>query len=355
MAALMSPGEIVSASFSRAQEMANDALYAYERNAQLAGVAAGATIDVDPPKLEPIEVPEEFKAMPDIAEVDIPRKADGADIETFEELSDKTIDKLTTLFKNYIVEFFPNECDSLKKAQQWVCDTLTKGGTGIHPDVEDQIWQRDRARVLQDVKRAGDEVIATFAARGFPLPPGAAAHQLALVQQDGQNKISQASRDVAIKQAEIEIENVRFAVERAIALYQTAMSAAMEYVKALAIGPQLAAQVLPSITDSQSRLISAASDYYRAQLQAREILLSYEKARADVSLRGVELQVGLNDKAIQRKVDALLSISKDVSQQVSSLLNALHVSTSTSASASNSVGYSYGGDVSGEAPVKTTT
>ena len=55
MPEIMTPAEIVSKSFSRAQEMANDALYAYERNAQLAGVAAGATIAVEPPKLDPIE------------------------------------------------------------------------------------------------------------------------------------------------------------------------------------------------------------------------------------------------------------------------------------------------------------
>ena len=45
----MSPGEIVSASFSRAQGMTNDALYAYQRNAEMVEVAAGAAIDVNPP------------------------------------------------------------------------------------------------------------------------------------------------------------------------------------------------------------------------------------------------------------------------------------------------------------------
>ena len=86
---------------------------------------------------------------------------------------------------------------------------MLAGEVGIPSPVEDQIWQRDRSRVLADVNRTRDEVMSTFAARGFPLPPGAAAHAVRLAQADANDKIAMQSRDVAIKHVDILIENSR--------------------------------------------------------------------------------------------------------------------------------------------------
>lgn len=286
--------------------------------------------------------------LPEMPKVDIPREAESASVRKFDEFAEKTINRLAELFSGYLSRYFPNDCAYLKHAQLKLCEMLTQGGTGINPVVEDQIWQRDRARVLNEVNRAGREVLATFAARGFPVPPGAALHQMNMIQQDAQNKIAQASRDVAIKQLEIEVENVRFAVDKAISLYQVAIAAAMDYIKALAIGPQLAAQVVPSVTDSQSRLIGAASDYYRAQLQALEIVQRHKVADAEIEARGNEKSADLEMQRIGNRLQAMMEYAKSVATQASAALNALHASAGVSASGGTSVSYTYGGEVSSD-------
>lgn len=103
--------------------------------------------------------------------VNIPTNATGVDGALYSSTYSQIINDLTGKFAGFFVEYFPNECDYLEKAQTQLCDILS-GGTGIPAHVENQIWQRDRSRVLEDVARARDDVLATFASRGFPLPPG---------------------------------------------------------------------------------------------------------------------------------------------------------------------------------------
>lgn len=112
------------------------------------------------------------------------------------------------------------------KAQRKIYEMLTTGGSGINPLVEDQIWQRDRQRILNDAMRAEEENMAVWAARRYPMPPGAAMYQSLQIRRDAADKIAESSRTLSIKQMEIEIENVKFAIEASIKLYAAAMSAA---------------------------------------------------------------------------------------------------------------------------------
>ena len=343
---MATPAEVVESVHSRAWEKAQGLSSSASSAFSTAFEVGSATPSMAPAKVE-------FDVEVEEPEVTIPKDAEGASVAKMTELSNEVIDKLSGLFRDYLVEYFPNECGYLEKAQAWICETLTNGGTGLAPHVEDQIWQRDRARVLQEVERAGREVLATFASRGFPLPPGAAAHQIAMIQQDAQAKIAQASRDVAIKQAEIEVENVRFAVERAIGLYGTAIGAAGDYIKALSVGPTSAMQIVPSITDSQSRLISAAGDYYRARIAVKELELRSRLPNAEFE-QAAKVQNGdWNMQMLKNRLDAAIAAAQSLSTQAAAALNGLHASASVSASASNSVGYSYGGDVSGDVAPKT--
>ena len=240
-------------------------------------------------------------SFPSAPNVYIPYAAEAASVESLETFSDAIIDKLVPLFTGFMSKYFPDDCDYLMKAQGWVCDALTNGGTGLNAAVEDQIWQRDRSRVLAEVRRARDEVLTTFAGRGFPIPPGAALHLMRQSQVEAQNKIAQASRDVAIKQAELEIENVRFAVDKSIDLYVKALAAAADYMKALAVAPTSAMQVIPSVTDSQSKLISAASDYYRARLSASELLVNVASTNVENQLKA---SVSEQENATRRAIAA---------------------------------------------------
>ncbi len=338
------PYNLIPQVFNAAWERAQYAASVSESNFDAALTSGGAG-----PSMAPATV--DFSATVDEPNVFIPTNAEGASIAKMTELSDVVIDKLAGLFAGYMRDYFPNECGYLQEAQAWICRTITEGGTGIAPHIEDQIWQRDRARVLADTNRASQELIATFAARRFPLPPGALVHQIHLAHQDGLEKIAQASRDVAIKQADIEVDNVRFAVDKAVTLYGTAVSAASDYVKALSIGPSQAMQIVPSITDSQSRLIGAASEYYRARIAVKELELKAKLPNAEYEQSARAKNGDWLMQMIRNKVDAAIAAAQAMSTQAAAALNGLHASTSLGAS--QSIGYSYQGDVNADVPPAT--
>lgn len=341
-----SPAEVVAKvyeySWQRASELSEETTEAFSK-----AIAEGSNAAT----MTPASLVSSFNVVE--PNVFIPTNAEGASLAKFNELSDAVIDKLVGLFRGYMSEYFPNECGYLTKAQQWICDTLTNGGTGIRPNVEDQIFQRERARTLQEAQRATDETLATFAARGYPLPPGAAAHAVRMVQQGAQAAAAQASRDIAIKQMDIEIENTRFAVDKAIALYSAAVGAAGDYIKAMSIGPQSGMQLIPSITDSQSRLISAASEYYRARIAVRELELKTKLPNAEFDQASRVKNGDWNMQMVANKLQAAIEAARSLSTQAAAALNGLHAQAGISGQGSTSVSYSYGGDVTTEVPPKT--
>lgn len=257
--------------------------------------------------------------------MNIPRTATGVDGALYGTTYDQIIHDLSDSFARFFVDYFPNECDYLEKAQAQLCEILN-GGTGIPAHVEDQIWQRDRARVLNEVQRATDETLATFAARGFAVPPGAATHAIYLNQVESQNKIAQQSRDVAIKHVEILMENIRFAIQNALDYRIKAIQAAGDYIKTLAVGPEIAVRLATSAANAQAQLISAASSYYRNRIAVEELKLDVHKFNA-----GTKNEIGMTElrefsNRLKARADVLASAAQAAGNQAASALNAVHAS-----------------------------
>lgn len=294
----------------------------------------------------PSVTPARFQFNPNVVEplVNIPQQAEGASVAKFYEMSTAVINQLAGLFEGYITKYLPDESDYLGAAQRKLYEMLTDGGSGINPLVEDQIWQRDRQRILNDAMRAEEENMAVWAARRYPMPPGAAMYQALQIRRDAADKIAESSRALSIKQMEIEIENVKFAIEASIKLYAAAMSAASDYIKAMAIGPQSGMQLIPSITDSQAKLIGAANEYYRSRISVEELKLKASMPAAEWDQQARLKNAELVMQEIKAKVDAAVSAAQSLGTQAASALNSLHASASVSGSGSNSVSYSYSND-----------
>lgn len=274
----------------------------------------------------------------------IPRIAEAASIENFQHWWTGAIDTLADQFANFIDQYFPNECGYLQAAQRWICNTIENGGTGINPIVEQQIWARDRSRLLADARSQEAELIDGFAARRYPIPPGAAVGAVIKLRAEAAGKIAQASRDVAIKQAELEVENVKFAVDKAIGLYSAAMGAAGDYIKSLVSSSGNMSQLLPSVTDSQSRLIGAAADYYRARIQVEDLRLKASMPNGEWRQQANVKNVDNEMQAMRNRVDAAIEAAKAMAQQASAALNAMHASASMSDSVGTSHSWSYEGN-----------
>lgn len=258
--------------------------------------------------------------------VNIPKNATGVDSALYNSTQNKIIQDLSDKFTGFFATYFPNECNALAEAQRWMCDVLTEGGTGIKPHVEDQIWQRERARTLSEVRRASEEVLSTFAARGFPLPPGAANHAMQQAQQEAQDKIAASSRDRAIKQAEMEIENIKFVVQQALDYRVKGIAAAAEYMKTLALGPDIAMKLATSAADAQAKLISSAASYYSARNTIAQIEADLHKTAGSLVIDAGRIRATSAQTELTTESTTIASLAQAMGSQAAAALNAVHAS-----------------------------
>lgn len=238
---------------------------------------------------------------------------------------------LTDSYANYLATYYPGSA-YLSAAEAWINNVLTNGGTGINPVVEQQIWQRDRARILQDSGRTEEELMTTWAGRGYPLPPGALANSVQRVRQAADSAIAESSRAKAIRAFEIEIEQSRFAVGQALALRQQAVTSAGEYMRALVLGPQVGAQLATSLAETQAGFARVTTEYYRSLIAASEIPLRVATANADLQMRTKELAGRLDNDLIGKRVDAAMAAAQLYSTQSAAAFNALNAGASIGSS-----------------------
>lgn len=348
MATTYTPAELVAMAWDRGEALSNSLSTQSVGFLNQALGVAGSAARMNPAALS-------FSAAVAEPDVIIPKLAEGASMELFDSWWNGITDQLTERFSWFISTYFPNECDYLGKAQGWICKALTSGGTGIAPRVEEQIWERDRSRILRDAARAEEEAMTSFAARGFPLPPGALAGMVQRIRNDAQDRVAQSSRERAIQAAQLEVENVRFAVQQAVGLYTSAVGAARDFISALASTSGVSAQLIPSVTDSQSRLISAASSYYQARIAVKELELKASTTGAEFNQQANTANQAAQMQVQRAMVDSALEAAKMLATQAAAALNAFHISVGTDARVATTVGYNYGGDVSTDVPPKTGT
>lgn len=240
---------------------------------------------------------------------------------------------LTDKFAAYMLAYFPPS-NYLEYAQEWIRNVFAVGGTGFAPGVEDQIWQRERARLMKDSGRAQEEATALWATKGYPLPPGAANAAVLRVQEDLLGQIADSSRGQAIKAAEIEIENLRFAVTSAIDLRVKGLNAAADYIRTMALAPTVGAQVTAAAASAQADLSRALTQMYSATVTATELPVRLRITDAELRERAEEANLRASSEAQHDRVSAALGASTALGHIAAAAVNGLHAQTGINANES---------------------
>lgn len=170
-------------------------------------------------------------------------------------------------------------------------DRISNGGTGLTPAVEQALWDRARSREMNSALANEQEILRSSEALGFHLPAGTTAMQLRQAQQATNDKVSELSRDIAVKQAELEQENLKQAIAEGVQLesklvdysfqleqltFESARvaasnaieiyNAAVGYYRSLLEGYQAYAAGYRTVVEGQMALV----DIYKAQLTAEQ-------------------------------------------------------------------------------------
>lgn len=256
--------------------------------------------------------------------VDIPTNATGVNSALYNSTYDQIMTDLSGRFAGFLTTFFPANAALMAGVEAWLENSIINGGSGINATVENQIWQRDRDRIVRASLASADEAVSQWAAKGFPLPPGAAVAAVAQIQRDRDQKIHDASRDRAIKSWEMEYENVKFAIQQAIDYRVKAVQAAGDYIRALALAPQVASGMATAAAGAQANLIGAASSFYNARIKVQEMKLEKDKTNATLTLQAGMKNADSFNARIQNQTNAAVSIATSMGSQAAAALNSVN-------------------------------
>ena len=266
--------------------------------------------------------------------VDIPSSVTAADIYAeFEVQYTELITLLDAKFTSFRASFFPTENATYTLAENWLAAAIANPNVGLPPAIAAQIWGDDSARILADSSRAQDAIVAQFAGRRFPLPTDVASSAVLQIQQKTQDLQAESSRKVAIMSVEMQ----KWIVEKILGLREMAMKSVVDYVKTVAMGPEIASRLVPIGYDAQSKLISAVSSYYNARTGAAELTFKGTQRNADLSQDTNTQNLKSEMATVEHWVKALLTEAQALSQMATALFNNIHLQSTMAVNDSKTV------------------
>ena len=214
-------------------------------------------------------------------DVDIPSSQSAGDVMSmFDSKYLELVALLSDKFVAFRTAYFPDEQTAYTAAENWLQAAIANPDSGLPPAVAAQILTDDKDRVLAEASRASEAVLAQFAARRFPLPPGAAAAAVLDVANKAQDEIAASGRKIVMAS----LEQMRWVIGQVMTLRQSAMDSAIKYITALASGPEMASRLVGIGYDAQSKLISSASQFYNSRIAAAEATAKVSQFNANLGL-----------------------------------------------------------------------
>jgi len=147
-------------------------------------------------------------------------------------------------------------------------DGLVNGGTGLDPEVEDAIFQRESERSLQAHNDRLIKIRADWSKGHFPLPTSMLFGMISEAEMDYTNKRLDTSRDISIEQAKLAQTNTHFIIQQAMGYEQIIIS--------------WMNNVANRVLEASKATLSGQLDLFKAQIQKYNILVDVYKARVQV-------------------------------------------------------------------------
>lgn len=176
-------------------------------------------------------------------------------------------------------------------------------GSGLAPTVEQAIWDRARDRETQTALARERDITRSAEALGFPLPSGALAAQLADARREYYDKLAELSREIAIKQAELEQSNVKEAIQHGLTLESAMMDEAAKFDALAFEAAKSAADNALAVYNARLEQYKTLLDAYRTYASAYETVIKAELNKVEVfkaMLAAEETKANINKSLVDR-------------------------------------------------------
>lgn len=154
--------------------------------------------------------------------------------------------------------------------------------TGLTPAIEEALWSRGSDRESKASLLAQDTLLIDRASFGFSRPTGAMLSALDNIVMESQAKLIELSREIAIKQAELEQANIKENISQSLALEELLLKT---YIDAA----QRALDVAKYKQDVAIELFKASTSVYQLEVEAYKAFSASYEARVKAELNKLEV------------------------------------------------------------------
>lgn len=170
----------------------------------------------------------------------------------------------------------------LSEIKDLLISRVLDGGTGLNADVETAIWNRNLERDQQALQDAVDVVSSQWTKMNFSLPDGLLSGQLALINNEYVNKRLDTSREVAIKQAELEQTNVNAALQLIVQIENAYNSVIVQYAQVGTAAMKTAADVSVELYNTTVQYYNLLIEVYKSKAEVFKTLVNSRLTEAEV-------------------------------------------------------------------------
>lgn len=236
-------------------------------------------------------------------------------------------EKLADEFTRFMNSWFPDYGVHIDDLQARVTAMLN-GESGLPRAIEDAIWERGRSRIGKDYLALTQTVSNELSSRGFSVPNGVMVARLDEAKFAGHSATAGFSRDVAIRQAEIAIENLRFAMTMADDRRKNAINAAVQYVGSIVTTVlDRGIQKAKLIVDAKTALWDASNRYYATLIDNGRLLLGYEQLLEQRSIEIARLMTSIAQSDTERYTQGAVAGATSMANIASSAYSSLNTLT----------------------------
>ncbi|WP_158892388.1 MULTISPECIES: hypothetical protein [unclassified Pseudomonas] len=200
--------------------------------------------------------------------------------------ADSDITALNSQVQAWLDSQFPNISSTLAGIpEDWIAGIVA--GTrpfGIDSTVFDLVWQQARDRAARTVDSDRRTLEANCSKRGFSLPDGTLVAALLESEQRGQAAVLDVNREQTIKDADIKLELLKFAVQQAAQLRLGILSASADMFRAYYALYNTDIERDRARASAYGSYMGAMSSYWNVELGIEQVRLRAAEARADNSV-----------------------------------------------------------------------
>lgn len=273
--------------------------------------------DVEIPDLPSVTLPEFSAIQPD---TDIPTPGDLSERFRldFADQGNSLRASLEGSIDAYMAKINPRFAEQMAILEARL-QKFSEGGTALSPAVESAIWARAADRSNADFQRARDTAYSDSAGRGFTMPGGAVFSAVMQSRQAAADANARTALEIAIKQAELEQQNVQFALTQSANLRQVVLSASQQWAGALVQINGQALQFAQGVMQAgielyglRIKVAQARIEVYQAEARVYETrlkaaLAAYDAYKAHVD--AIKAQVDVDTARVQAFVAKMNSYS----------------------------------------------